>query len=58
MVQKSAHNEIYLCAMLTHMRLFSSVYTGVYSQGGSLNELLIAARIIANVRPMTGVNTL
>lgn len=40
-----------LAASLTHMWLLARVYASVDGQGRSLDELLIASRMLAHVRP-------
>jgi hypothetical protein len=46
----------YLAAALAHVRLFASVYTLVDCQRRTLDELLAAVGIIADVRPYAAVN--
>lgn len=51
-------NGKYLSASLTHVRLLASVYSCMYREGGSLDELFAAVRIVADMRPYPAVNSL
>lgn len=46
----------YLSTSLTHMRLFTRMYSHVYGQGGALNELLAAIWMFTDMGSDTTVN--
>ena len=49
--------KTYLAATLAHMRLFTSVHTGVDSQSTALDELFTTTGVIAHMGSDTTVDT-
>lgn len=54
---KRAKKNSYLAASLTHVGLLASVNTLMNGQGRTLNELLAAVWVIANMRADAAVDT-
>lgn len=48
----------YLAASLAHVRLLAGVHARVHGQSGTLDELLAAAGMIADVRANSAVDAL
>ncbi len=57
-VSASHENIAYLSTSFALVGLLASMYTLVHSKCGSLDKLLAASRVVANMRPNTAVNPL
>lgn len=59
-IARNSYHEIvaYLAASFAHVWLLTGVHTRMHSQGGTLNELLTTARVVAHVGADATVNTL
>lgn len=50
--------DAYPSTPFTHMRLLASMHAVVHGERGPLDELLAAARKVADVRPVSAVDSL